>query len=119
MNINLDQLSTDELEKLIKQAQVVLEKKRKIELKNAQAVLEKMAKELGVEPEALLKGMGEKKTTRKTKSVAKKKTGKRGPAKVKYRDPKNAENTWTGRGKRPRWLQTALDSGAKLESFAV
>lgn len=55
MSINLDELSVDELEKLIKQAESALDKKRKAELKNAQAVLEKMAKDLGVSPEALLK----------------------------------------------------------------
>ena len=39
MSINLDELSVDELEKLIKQAEFALDKKRKAELKNAQAVL--------------------------------------------------------------------------------
>ncbi len=28
-------------------------------------------------------------------------------------------NTWTGKGKRPGWLQQKLDTGAKLEDFAV
>ena len=118
MSINLDELSVDELEKLIKQAETALEKKRKAELKNAQAVLEKMAKDLGVSPEALLKDTGgNKKATRK--KTAKKKTAVRRPAKVKYRDPKDSSNTWPGRGKRPLWLQSALANGAKLEDFAV
>jgi len=118
MSINLDELSVDELEKLIKQAETALDKKRKVELKNAQAVLEKMAKDLGVSPEALLKdSAGNKKATRK--KAAKKKTGVRRPAKVKYRDPNDSSNTWTGRGKRPLWLQGALEKGAKLEDFAV
>ncbi|MED5387810.1 MAG: H-NS histone family protein [Pseudomonadota bacterium] len=118
MNMNLDELSVDELEKLIKQAETALDKKRKAELKNAQAVLEKMAKDLGVSPEDLLKdSAGKKKTTRK--KAAKKKAGVRRPAKVKYRDPSDSSNTWTGRGKRPLWLQSALEKGAKLEDFAV
>lgn len=119
MTINLDELSIDELEKLIKQAEAALEKKRKAELKNAQAVLEKMAKELGVDPSELLKGASEKKKTTRKKGAAKKKTGVRKPAAVKYRDPANSSNTWTGRGKRPLWLQDALSKGAKLEDFAV
>lgn len=118
MTINLDALSTDELEKLIKQAEAALDKKRKAELKNAQAVLEKMAKELGVDPSELLKGATEKKATRK-KAAGKKKAGARKPAAVKFRDPANSSNTWTGRGKRPLWLQDALGKGAKLEDFAV
>ncbi|MZR63083.1 H-NS family nucleoid-associated regulatory protein [Alcanivorax sp. DP30] len=119
MTINLDELSIDELEKLIKQAEAALEKKRKAELKNAQAVLEKMAKELGVDPQDLLKGAGDKKKPTRKKTAAKKKAGVRKPAKVKYRDPANSGNTWTGRGKRPLWLQAALENGAKLEDFAV
>ncbi|MDX1803697.1 MAG: H-NS histone family protein [Alcanivorax sp.] len=118
MSINLDELSIEELEKLIKQAETALEKKRKAELKNAQAVLEKMAKDLGVAPESLLKGVESKKTTR-AKKATKKKAGARRPAKVKYRNPKDSSQTWTGRGKRPIWLQQALDNGAKLEDFAV
>ncbi len=36
-----------------------------------------------------------------------------------YRNPKNAEETWAGRGNRPRWLTAALKSGKKLESFLI
>ena len=118
MSINLDQLSVDELEKLIKQAESALDKKRKAELKNAQAVLEKMAKNLGVAPQDLLKSSTEKKKTTR-KNAAKKKTGVRRPAKVKFRDPNNSGNTWTGRGKRPLWLQDALSKGANLDDFLV
>jgi ribosomal protein S25 len=35
---------------------------------------------------------------------------------VKYRDPATGA-TWTGRGKRPRWLEVALEDGRKLEEF--
>ena len=83
MSINLDELSVDELEKLIKQAESALDKKRKAELKNAQAVLEKMAKDLGVDPQDLLKNAADKKKTTR-KKAAKKKTGVRRPAKVKF-----------------------------------
>lgn len=38
---------------------------------------------------------------------------------VKYRDPENQENTWTGRGMRPRWLRDKIDAGTTLESFLV
>ena len=35
---------------------------------------------------------------------------------VKYRD---GENTWTGVGQRPRWVQKALAAGAPLDQFKV
>lgn len=36
---------------------------------------------------------------------------------VKYRD--SAGNTWGGRGPRPQWLRTALNSGKSLQDFQV
>ena len=36
---------------------------------------------------------------------------------VKYRDPKNPNNVWSGRGRKASWLQKALDGGAKIEEF--
>ena len=39
---------------------------------------------------------------------------------VKYRDPNNPANTWTGRGLMPRWLVKATKGGkAKKEDFLI
>ncbi|MHB1944288.1 MAG: H-NS histone family protein [Metallibacterium sp.] len=35
------------------------------------------------------------------------------PVAVKYRNPANKEQTWAGRGKRPRWFHEALAAGKK------
>lgn len=45
--------------------------------------------------------------------------GKKGPAAIKYRNPKDPSQTWTGRGRKPNWLVVALKKGVKLDSFAV
>ena len=42
---------------------------------------------------------------------------KKGAGVVKYRDPANLENTWSGKGRPPRWLQTYLDAGQQKEAF--
>src|SRR5262245_45664405 len=31
-----------------------------------------------------------------------------------YQDPDNPENTWSGKGRKPRWLTEALESGRQL-----
>lgn len=36
----------------------------------------------------------------------------------KYRNPVTSE-TWSGRGKRPRWLVAAMKSGRKIEEFRI
>lgn len=120
MNLNLDELSIDELGKLIKQAERKLEKKRMDAVKAAQAEIGKIARELGVSVDDLLqeKAARKKKATR-GKVGRPRKTGVRKPAKIKYRNPANSAETWTGRGKRPIWLRNALENGASLESFEV
>jgi len=37
----------------------------------------------------------------------------------KYRNPKNDAETWSGRGKQPRWLRAQLRSGKRLSSFLI
>jgi DNA-binding protein H-NS len=36
----------------------------------------------------------------------------------KYRNPQTSE-TWSGRGKQPRWLVAALKTGRKVEDFEI
>jgi DNA-binding protein H-NS len=46
--------------------------------------------------------------------------GRKGSVAVKYRDPKNPENTWTGRGRMPRWMTAATKGGkSKKEDFLI
>ena len=37
----------------------------------------------------------------------------------KYRNPADPSETWSGRGKTPRWLKRALVSGSKKEDFRI
>jgi DNA-binding protein H-NS len=37
----------------------------------------------------------------------------------KYRNPKEPSETWSGRGKQPRWLVAALKSGHTMEEFVI
>ena len=36
---------------------------------------------------------------------------------VKYRNPKDVSQTWTGRGRKPNWLAAAIKKGQKIDSF--
>ncbi len=45
--------------------------------------------------------------------------GLRGAVAPKYRNPDNLEETWAGRGLKPRWLAAALKTGKKLEDFSI
>ena len=101
---NLENMSTKELAAM--QARI---ERMKSEKQNAEraAVREKLlsiAKELGFDIRELFDG----------------RKGKRGKVAVKYRDPKAPGNTWTGRGRPPRWLVAATKGGkAKKEDFLI
>ena len=41
------------------------------------------------------------------------------PVLPKFRNPVQPEETWAGRGKRPRWLLAQLKNGRKLEDFRI
>ncbi len=67
-------------------------------------------------------------TKGKTVSEAPQSQGRRAPGRQrrsyppvapKYRNPSAPEETWSGRGRQPRWLVAALKSGRKLEEFSI
>lgn len=37
----------------------------------------------------------------------------------KYRNPENPAETWSGKGKRPTWVEAALAEGKSLESLEI
>lgn len=41
------------------------------------------------------------------------------PVVPKYRNPARSSETWTGRGKQPRWLTAELSSGKTLDDFRI
>ena len=45
--------------------------------------------------------------------------GKRGKAVQKYRNPENAAETWSGRGRPPRWVQSALAGGRTIADLQI
>lgn len=46
-------------------------------------------------------------------------TKTRRPATPKYRNPADHAQTWSGRGKRPRWFNAALKSGKKEQDLLI
>jgi DNA-binding protein H-NS len=41
------------------------------------------------------------------------------PVFPKYRNPAEPAQTWSGRGKQPRWLSAQLGAGKKLDDFRI
>ena len=79
-----------------------------------------IAKDAGLTAADIAKALGQTPKTNKTKPVAAKKRGALAGKKIapKYRNPANPEQTWTGRGVSPAWVQ-ALKTEGKLESALI
>ena len=45
--------------------------------------------------------------------------GVRGPVPPKYRNPQNPDETWAGRGLRPKWLIAAIKGGKSADDFLI
>jgi len=41
------------------------------------------------------------------------------PGVPRYRNPADSGQTWTGRGRQPRWIAEALASGRSLDEFKI
>ena len=90
-----------------------------------QAILKRMASEYGVKPETQAQTQtAETKTAPATQNGSHKRRtrgAQKKPSTVKplYRDPNNTQNTWSGRGRAPRWLAALENQGAKREAFRI
>ncbi len=118
MTIDLKALSTKQLDTLISKA-----KKRKTSLAKRKPVasvrrkVTALAKSEGYTIEELFDtGNG---TGKATKAASPRKGRKLGKVAPKYRNPANKTETWTGRGKQPRWLAAEIANGKQLESFLI
>ncbi len=104
--IDLSKLSDDELQNLIPKIEHELHRRQEEQKREVLQKMKELAESIGMTPEALLKeGRG--------KARRQQRKGKL------YQHPDDSSKTWSGRGKRPGWLQELLDSGKKLEELEV
>ncbi len=103
---DLDSLALPELEELAGSVAVAIEKRRESDTAALAEKLRKEAEAAGLDPDAVAKALG-----RGGK--------KRAPARPKYRSPEDAAKTWTGKGKKPRWVQEQLEGGKSLDELLI
>ena len=110
-DINLDNLSVPELNQLIEDAKAALQEKKQGARAQLIEEMRQKAAQLGLELGDLLDKPGPRTNVRKPRSDAGKAVA------AKYRSPEG--ETWTGRGRMPRWLTEAMHHGKAKEDFAV
>src|SRR5690606_4129717 len=116
MAIDLNALSAKELDTLIEQA-----KRRKTTLKKRKpiaAIRKRIVDFAAAEGYTVAELFGGKTTAAKTPAATRKATTKGrklGKVAPKYRNPAKPAETWTGRGKQPRWMAALVKKGKKPE----
>mgnify|MGYP003339212330 CR=1 FL=1 len=105
MTVNLNKMSIAELNKLISSAQAALAKKQEVAEK-----VRKLAQDNGLDISDLMA------SDKSKKAKAKKTRGKVAP---KYKNPDNSAEIWTGRGRQPLWLASAIKNGKTLDELLI
>lgn len=99
--MDLEGLSLKELKQLQKQVAKAISTFEDRKKKEALAALEAKAAEMGFSLSDLTTGKGGKISA------------------PKYRNPDDATQTWTGRGRKPGWFVEALDRGVSPEDMHI
>ena len=105
---DISNLSVEELRRLTVQAEALIESKKDQEIEDAYNSVMQIAKTVGLTLEELIEY-----------GTSKRKKTTRNAVEPRYRNTANSAETWTGRGKQPRWLVAQLEKGAKLEDFLI
>ena len=110
MSINLKEMSRKELVKLQRDIEKALERLKKQDMKAAKAAAEKAAAAHGFSLSELAGNAG---PTPKAKAKAKK------AGKPKYKNPADASQTWTGKGRQPDWYKAAMAAGTDPKKLEI
>jgi DNA-binding protein H-NS len=107
-NIDLAGYTLGELKGLQHDIERMIKERQQQEVQKAREQILAIAKQVGVSIEELLGNAEEKAKTRSAQKVQ-----------PKYQNPKDASQTWTGRGRQPRWIAKELETGKKIVDFLM
>ncbi|MCK5917803.1 MAG: H-NS histone family protein [Cocleimonas sp.] len=104
MSINLEKMSLPELIELQNNLGPAIKKKQRKEKTSLRKQMEELAKQSGFTFDEVI-------STSKPKKVSK--------VKPKYANPNDTDQTWTGRGRKPKWVESALKDGKDLDDLLI
>lgn len=112
MKTDLKSMTRKELERLKTNVEKALVKLAEKDKKAALAAAQKAAAAHGFSLAEITEGV----------AAPKKRKAKTGPKKVsqpKYRNPDDAAQTWTGKGRQPEWFKAALAAGTSPDAMEI
>jgi DNA-binding protein H-NS len=107
-NIDLSGYNLGELKGLQRDIEQAIKDRQQQDVQKAREEIMAIAKNAGVSVEDLLAGASKK---------ASKASGKK--VQAQFQNPKDAAQTWTGRGRQPKWIAEGLAKGKALDDFRM
>lgn len=110
--MNLDDMSLKQLEQLQADVAKAIQAAKDRDLKAARLAAEEAAAKFGFSlSEITGAGDGRRKYTRRM--------GAASAGAAKYRNPEDATQTWTGKGRQPAWFKAALEQGTDPSDMEI
>lgn len=102
-NVDISNLTVAELEALKGSIDTAIVTRRETELLSLRQKMEDMAEKSGFTLEEIMQARPTKKRV----------------IEPKYRNPNNSEQTWSGRGRKPGWVEELISSGGNLDDYLI
>ncbi|MTW10341.1 H-NS histone family protein [Pseudoduganella eburnea] len=104
--MDLSKLSSPELRNLQEQIKRELKQREGMDKQKAREQIFAIAQQSGVPLKELLAGFPGSRN-------------KGGKVEARYRNPGNANEQWTGRGRQPKWVRDWVDSGKSIDGLRI
>jgi DNA-binding protein H-NS len=102
--MDLSNMSAADLRNLLDQAKRELKKRETQDLQKAKEEIFAIAQRVGLPLKEL---------------IATNPRGKGGTVAARYRNPADAGQQWTGRGRQPKWVKDWLDAGKSIDDLRI
>ena len=113
--VDMDNMTDGQLREIIQQAREMLGRRIQERLDEFRM----LAREAGFEVSITKIGEGGGQRRRRRYAGEAETQDRRGSVAPKFRNPDNAAEEWSGRGRKPKWVEGKLASGTKLEDLQI
>jgi DNA-binding protein H-NS len=116
---DLSQYNLAELKGLQFDIEKEIKSRQQDEVRKAREQILAIAQDVGVPVSALIAKVGGAKAEGGKKNGAGKKNGGGQQGQARFRNPADESQTWTGRGRQPKWIAEGLSGGKSLDDFRI
>lgn len=106
--IEFSEYTYSDLKKLQDEIASAIKDRQREHVQQAREKILAIANEFGISIESILNGRVKNAEKERTQKVA-----------AQYQNPENSAQTWSGRGRQPRWIAAGLADGRTLDSFRI